>query len=72
MMLKDMHDSKTKEQRLMTAQNLASYRTPDRGDCSSGSPVGTSKVLVLGSSTPNSEKPGDSTQGLSSPESWWG
>ncbi|XP_036013799.1 histone-lysine N-methyltransferase, H3 lysine-36 specific isoform X3 [Mus musculus] len=62
MMLKDMHDSKTKEQRLMTAQNLASYRTPDRGDCSSGSPVGTSKVLVLGSSTPNSEKPGDSTQ----------
>ncbi|XP_021036657.1 histone-lysine N-methyltransferase, H3 lysine-36 and H4 lysine-20 specific isoform X2 [Mus caroli] len=62
MMLKDMHDSKTKEQRLMTAQNLASYRTPDRGDCSSGSPVGTSKVLVLGNSTHNSEKPGDSTQ----------
>lgn len=62
MMLKDMHDSKTKEQRLMTAQNLASYRTPDRGDCSSGSPVGTSKVLVLGGSTHNSEKPGDSTQ----------
>ncbi|XP_051027895.1 histone-lysine N-methyltransferase, H3 lysine-36 specific isoform X2 [Acomys russatus] len=61
MMLKDMHDSKTKEQRLMTAQNLASYRTPDRGDCSSGSPVGTSKVLVLGS-THNSEKPGDSTK----------
>lgn len=46
----------------MTAQNLASYRTPDRGDCSSGSPVGTSKVLVLGGSTHNSEKPGDSTQ----------
>ncbi|XP_076795094.1 histone-lysine N-methyltransferase, H3 lysine-36 specific isoform X5 [Arvicanthis niloticus] len=62
MMLKDMHDSKTKEQRLMTAQNLPSYRTPERGDCSSGSPVGTSKVLVLGGSTHNSEKPGDSTQ----------
>lgn len=62
MMLKDMHDSKTKEQRLMTAQNLPSYRTPERGDCPSGSPVGTSKVLVLGSSTHNSEKPGDSTQ----------
>ncbi|XP_060228425.1 histone-lysine N-methyltransferase, H3 lysine-36 specific isoform X2 [Meriones unguiculatus] len=61
MMLKDMHDSKTKEQRLMTAHNLPSYRTPDRGDCS-GSPVGTSKVLVLGGSTHNSEKPGDSTQ----------
>lgn len=62
MMLKDMHDSKTKEQRLMTAQNLASYRTPDRGDCSTSSPVGTSKVLLLGGSTHNSEKTGDSTQ----------
>ncbi|EGV96485.1 Histone-lysine N-methyltransferase, H3 lysine-36 and H4 lysine-20 specific [Cricetulus griseus] len=62
MMLKDMHDSKTKEQRLMTAQSLASYRTPDRGDCSTGNPVGTSKGLVLGGSTHNSEKTGDGTQ----------
>ncbi|KAL6033772.1 hypothetical protein STEG23_007761, partial [Scotinomys teguina] len=62
MMLKDMHDSKTKEQRLMTAQNLASYRTPDHGDCSTSSPVGASKVLVLGGSTHNSEKTGDGTQ----------
>lgn len=62
MMLKDMHDSKTKEQRLMTAQNLAAYRTPDRGDCSTSSPAGASKVLVLGGSTHNSEKTGDGTQ----------
>uniref|UniRef100_A0A8C6EP53 Histone-lysine N-methyltransferase, H3 lysine-36 specific n=1 Tax=Marmota marmota marmota TaxID=9994 RepID=A0A8C6EP53_MARMA len=50
MMLKDMHDSKTKEQRLMTAQNLVSYRSPVRGDCSTttSSPVAASKVLVSG------------------------
>nr|XP_055181627.1 histone-lysine N-methyltransferase, H3 lysine-36 specific isoform X2 [Nyctereutes procyonoides] len=62
MMLKDMHDSKTKEQRLMTAQNLVSYRSPGLGDCSSSSPVGASKVLVSGSSTHSSEKNGDGTQ----------
>uniref|UniRef100_A0A4X1SG92 Histone-lysine N-methyltransferase, H3 lysine-36 specific n=1 Tax=Sus scrofa TaxID=9823 RepID=A0A4X1SG92_PIG len=62
MMLKDMHDSKTKEQRLMTAQNLVSYRSPGLGDCSTSSPVGASKVLVSGGSTYNSEKNGDSTQ----------
>uniref|UniRef100_A0A8C6RZZ6 Histone-lysine N-methyltransferase, H3 lysine-36 specific n=1 Tax=Nannospalax galili TaxID=1026970 RepID=A0A8C6RZZ6_NANGA len=62
MMLKDMHDSKTKEQRLMTVQNLASYRSPDRGDSSTSSPIGASKVLVLGGSTRNSEKTGDDTQ----------
>uniref|UniRef100_A0A8C5YWW0 Histone-lysine N-methyltransferase, H3 lysine-36 specific n=1 Tax=Marmota marmota marmota TaxID=9994 RepID=A0A8C5YWW0_MARMA len=49
MMLKDMHDSKTKEQRLMTAQNLVSYRSPVRGDCSTttSSPVAASKVLQI-------------------------
>ncbi|XP_072612617.1 histone-lysine N-methyltransferase, H3 lysine-36 specific isoform X2 [Vulpes vulpes] len=62
MMLKDMHDSKTKEQRLMTAQNLVSYRSPGLGDCTSSSPVGASKVLVSGSSTHSSEKNGDGTQ----------
>ncbi|XP_045653420.1 histone-lysine N-methyltransferase, H3 lysine-36 specific isoform X1 [Ursus americanus] len=62
MMLKDMHDSKTKEQRLMTAQNLVSYRSPGLGDCSTSSPVGASKVLVSGSSTHSSEKSGDGTQ----------
>uniref|UniRef100_A0A8C5K7W8 Histone-lysine N-methyltransferase, H3 lysine-36 specific n=1 Tax=Jaculus jaculus TaxID=51337 RepID=A0A8C5K7W8_JACJA len=67
MMLKDMHDNKTKEQRLMTPQNLVSYRSPDRGDCSTSSPVGTSKVLVLGGSTHNSEKNGDGTQDLVRP-----
>ncbi|XP_016013777.2 histone-lysine N-methyltransferase, H3 lysine-36 specific isoform X2 [Rousettus aegyptiacus] len=56
MMLKDMHDSKTKEQRLMTAQNLVSYRSPGLGDCSTSSPVGASKVLVSGGLTHNSEK----------------
>lgn len=62
MMLKDMHDSKTKEQRLMTAQNLVSYRSPGLVDCSTSSPLGTSKVLVSGASNHSSEKSGDSTQ----------
>ncbi|KAM7141771.1 histone-lysine N-methyltransferase, H3 lysine-36 specific isoform 4-T4 [Molossus nigricans] len=62
MMLKDMHDSKTKEQRLMTAQNLVSYRSPGFGDCSMSSPLGTSKVLVSGTSNHNSEKNRDGTQ----------
>ncbi|XP_045386550.1 histone-lysine N-methyltransferase, H3 lysine-36 specific isoform X2 [Lemur catta] len=67
MMLKDMHDSKTKEQRLMTAPNLVSYRSPSRGDCSTSSPVGASKVLVSGGSTHNSEKNGDGTQDSANP-----
>ncbi|XP_074169520.1 histone-lysine N-methyltransferase, H3 lysine-36 specific isoform X3 [Rhinolophus sinicus] len=62
MMLKDMHDSKTKEQRLMAAQNLVSYRSPGLGDCSTSSPVGTSKVLASGGSTHSSEKNGNGTQ----------
>ncbi|XP_058402799.1 histone-lysine N-methyltransferase, H3 lysine-36 specific isoform X2 [Diceros bicornis minor] len=62
MMLKDMHDSKTKEQRLMTAQNLVSYRSPGLGDCSTSSPVGASKVLVSGGSSHISEKNEDGTQ----------
>lgn len=62
MMLKDMHDSKTKEQRLMTAQNVVSYRSPGLGDCSTSSSLGTSKVLVSGASNHNSEKNGDGTQ----------
>ncbi|XP_044306868.1 histone-lysine N-methyltransferase, H3 lysine-36 specific isoform X2 [Varanus komodoensis] len=36
MMLKDMHDSKTKEKQIMTTQNIVSYRSPSCGD-SSGS-----------------------------------
>ncbi|EHB11362.1 Histone-lysine N-methyltransferase, H3 lysine-36 and H4 lysine-20 specific [Heterocephalus glaber] len=67
MMLKDMHDSKTKEQRLMTGQNLVSYRSPARGDCSTSSPVGASKVLVSGGSTHSSEKNGDGTQDSTHP-----
>nr|XP_036851015.1 histone-lysine N-methyltransferase, H3 lysine-36 specific [Manis javanica] len=62
MMLKDMHDNKTKEQRLMTAQNLVSYRSPGLGDCSTSSSVGASKVLVSGGSTRNSEKNGDGSK----------
>ncbi|XP_023582240.1 histone-lysine N-methyltransferase, H3 lysine-36 specific isoform X2 [Trichechus manatus latirostris] len=67
MMLKDMHDSKTKEQRLMTAQNLVSYRSPGLADCSANSPAGASKVLVSGASTHNSEKNGDDTQDSAHP-----
>ncbi|KAJ6667786.1 hypothetical protein lerEdw1_016107 [Lerista edwardsae] len=36
MLLKDMHDSKTKEKQIMTSQNLVSYRSSNSGD-SSGS-----------------------------------
>ncbi|XP_008576414.1 PREDICTED: histone-lysine N-methyltransferase, H3 lysine-36 and H4 lysine-20 specific isoform X2 [Galeopterus variegatus] len=67
MMLKDMHDNKTKEQRLMTAQNLVSYRSPGRGDCSTSNPVRPSKVSVSGGSTHNSEKNGDGTQDSAHP-----
>lgn len=59
MMLKDMHDSKTKEQRLMMAQNSVSFRSPGIGDCSTSSPMGASKVLVPGGSTQNAEKKAD-------------
>ncbi|XP_049730355.1 histone-lysine N-methyltransferase, H3 lysine-36 specific isoform X2 [Elephas maximus indicus] len=67
MMLKDMHDSKTKEQRLMTAQNLVSYRSPGPGDCSTSSPAGVSRILVSGGSNHNSEKNGDGTQDSAHP-----
>lgn len=66
MMLKDMHDSKTKEQRLMTAQNLV-YRGPGAGGCSTSSPLGAPKVLVPGGSVQNSEKKADGPQDLARP-----
>ncbi|KAM9066788.1 histone-lysine N-methyltransferase, H3 lysine-36 specific isoform 3-T14 [Sarcophilus harrisii] len=62
MMLKDMHDSKTKEQQLMTTQNVVSYRNPGLGDCSSSSAAGGSKSLVSGSLTHKAEKNGDCIQ----------
>ncbi|XP_058138767.1 histone-lysine N-methyltransferase, H3 lysine-36 specific isoform X1 [Dasypus novemcinctus] len=67
MMLKDMHDSKTKEQRLMTAQNLVSYRSPGLGDCSTSNSIGASKILVSGGSVQNSEKNVDGTQDSAHP-----
>ncbi|XP_020854215.1 histone-lysine N-methyltransferase, H3 lysine-36 specific isoform X2 [Phascolarctos cinereus] len=62
MMLKDMHDSKTKEQQLMTTQNVVSYCSPGLGDCSSSSAVGGSKSLVSGGLTHKAEKNGDCIQ----------
>ncbi|XP_027723079.1 histone-lysine N-methyltransferase, H3 lysine-36 and H4 lysine-20 specific isoform X3 [Vombatus ursinus] len=62
MMLKDMHDSKTKEQQLMTTQNVISYRSPGLGDCSSGSAASGSKSLVSGGLTHKAEKNGDCIQ----------
>ncbi|XP_051834979.1 histone-lysine N-methyltransferase, H3 lysine-36 specific isoform X2 [Antechinus flavipes] len=62
MMLKDMHDSKTKEQQLMTTQNVVSYHNPGLGDCSSSSAAGGSKSLVSGSLTHKAEKNGDCIQ----------
>ncbi|XP_036606642.1 histone-lysine N-methyltransferase, H3 lysine-36 specific isoform X2 [Trichosurus vulpecula] len=62
MMLKDMHDSKTKEQQLMTTQNVVSYRSPGLGDCSSNSAAAGSKSLVSGGLTHKAEKNGDCIQ----------
>ncbi|XP_056667660.1 histone-lysine N-methyltransferase, H3 lysine-36 specific isoform X4 [Monodelphis domestica] len=62
MMLKDMHDSKTKEQQLMTTQNVVSYRSPGLGDCSSSSAAGGSKSLVSGGLTHKTEKNGNCIQ----------
>ncbi|XP_074148334.1 histone-lysine N-methyltransferase, H3 lysine-36 specific isoform X3 [Sminthopsis crassicaudata] len=62
MMLKDMHDSKTKEQQLMTTQNVVSYCNPGIGDSSSSSAAGGSKSLVSGSLTHKAEKNGDCIQ----------
>ncbi|XP_068933778.1 histone-lysine N-methyltransferase, H3 lysine-36 specific isoform X3 [Petaurus breviceps papuanus] len=62
MMLKDMHDSKTKEQQLMTTQNVVSYRSPGLGDCSSSSAAGGSKSLVSGGLTLKAENNGDCIQ----------
>ncbi|KAM4819608.1 histone-lysine N-methyltransferase, H3 lysine-36 specific [Thomomys bottae] len=67
MMLKDMHDSKTKEQRLMTAQSMAPYRSPGGGDSSASSPVVTSKVLGSGSSTHTQERNGDGSEDCGRP-----
>ncbi|XP_075398130.1 histone-lysine N-methyltransferase, H3 lysine-36 specific isoform X2 [Tenrec ecaudatus] len=72
MMLKDMHDSKTKEQRLMTSQNLVSYRSPGLVDCSASSPAGASKVLVTGGSTHSADKNGSGTQDSAHPSSTGG
>ncbi|XP_072487229.1 histone-lysine N-methyltransferase, H3 lysine-36 specific isoform X3 [Notamacropus eugenii] len=62
MMLKDMHDSKTKEQQLMTTQNVVSYRSPSLGDCSNSSAAGGSKSLVSGGLTHKAERNGDCIQ----------
>ncbi|XP_030068161.1 LOW QUALITY PROTEIN: histone-lysine N-methyltransferase, H3 lysine-36 specific [Microcaecilia unicolor] len=59
MMLKDMHDSKTKERQLMTSQNIVSFQSPSLGDglrCSSTEAV---KSLVPVDSTSNSEGKGE-------------
>ncbi|KAL8212188.1 UNVERIFIED_CONTAM: hypothetical protein K2H54_040466 [Gekko kuhli] len=62
MMIKDMHDSKTKEKQIMTTQNIVSYRSPNSGDSSgSNTPSDLTSLPTMGS-THKLEKTRDSVQ----------
>ncbi|XP_039212740.1 histone-lysine N-methyltransferase, H3 lysine-36 specific isoform X6 [Crotalus tigris] len=62
MMLKDMHDSKTKEKQIMTTQNIVSYRSSSNGESSgSDTPSDLTSLTTMGA-TPKIEKNQDSVQ----------
>lgn len=62
MMIKDMHDSKTKEKQIMTTQNIVPYRSPNSGDSSgSNTPSDLTSLPTMGS-THKLEKKQDSVQ----------
>ncbi|XP_062977046.1 histone-lysine N-methyltransferase, H3 lysine-36 specific isoform X2 [Elgaria multicarinata webbii] len=62
MMLKDMHDSKTKEKQIMTTQNIASYRSSSSGDSSgSNTPSDLTSLPAMGT-THKLENKQDSVQ----------
>ncbi|KAM6467876.1 histone-lysine N-methyltransferase, H3 lysine-36 specific isoform 4-T9 [Liasis olivaceus] len=62
MMLKDMHDSKTKEQQIMTTQNIVSYRSSSNGESAgSNTPNDLTPLSTMGA-TPKLEKNQDSVQ----------
>uniref|UniRef100_A0A803V0F6 Histone-lysine N-methyltransferase, H3 lysine-36 specific n=1 Tax=Ficedula albicollis TaxID=59894 RepID=A0A803V0F6_FICAL len=69
MMLKDMHDSKTKEQQLMTGQNIVPFRNTSTGDGSgSNSASGLKSLSIVGPSY-KIEKNGDCIQETVTPNS---
>uniref|UniRef100_A0A8C3U3T2 Histone-lysine N-methyltransferase, H3 lysine-36 specific n=1 Tax=Catharus ustulatus TaxID=91951 RepID=A0A8C3U3T2_CATUS len=70
MMLKDMHDSKTKEQQLMTGQNIVPFRNTSTGGDGSGSnsASGLKSLSIVGPSY-KIEKNGDCVQETVTPNS---
>uniref|UniRef100_A0A8C6J5F1 Histone-lysine N-methyltransferase, H3 lysine-36 specific n=1 Tax=Melopsittacus undulatus TaxID=13146 RepID=A0A8C6J5F1_MELUD len=69
MMLKDMHDSKTKEQQLMTGQNIVPFRNTSTADGSgSNSASGLKSLSIVGPSY-KIEKNGDCVQETVNPNS---
>ncbi|NWQ99506.1 NSD1 protein, partial [Paradoxornis webbianus] len=69
MMLKDMHDSKTKEQQLMTGQNIVPFRNTNTGDSSGSNSASGLKSLSIVGPPYKIEKNGDCVQETVTPNS---
>ncbi|NWW44231.1 NSD1 protein, partial [Pedionomus torquatus] len=69
MMLKDMHDSKTKEQQLMTGQNIVPFRNTSTADGSGSNSASGLKSLPIVGPPYKLEKNGDCVQETVNPNS---
>ncbi|NXX78670.1 NSD1 protein, partial [Urocolius indicus] len=69
MMLKDMHDSKTKEQQLMTGQNIVPFRNSNTADGSGSNSSSGLKSLSIVGPPYKIEKNGDCVQETVNPNS---
>ncbi|XP_076205811.1 histone-lysine N-methyltransferase, H3 lysine-36 specific isoform X2 [Aptenodytes patagonicus] len=69
MMLKDMHDSKTKEQQLMTGQNIVPFRNTSTADGSGSNSASGLKSLSIVGPPYKIEKNGDCAQETVKPNS---
>ncbi|XP_075622956.1 histone-lysine N-methyltransferase, H3 lysine-36 specific isoform X2 [Balearica regulorum gibbericeps] len=69
MMLKDMHDSKTKEQQLMTGQNIVPFRNTNTADGSGSNSASGLKSLSIVGPPYKIEKNGDCVQETVNPNS---
>ncbi|NXV11264.1 NSD1 protein, partial [Cepphus grylle] len=69
MMLKDMHDSKTKEQQLMTGQNIVPFRNTSTADGSGSNSASDLKSLSIVGPPYKLEKNGDCVQETVNPNS---
>ncbi|XP_052627916.1 histone-lysine N-methyltransferase, H3 lysine-36 specific isoform X2 [Harpia harpyja] len=69
MMLKDMHDSKTKEQQLMTSQNIVPFRNTSTADGSGSNSTSGLKSLSIVGPPYKIEKNGDCVQETVNPNS---